>query len=57
MWDETHNQWAQYAFDPNEKPQGRGRSREWTAVGTSELDVVRDMAYCLSELKAGRWPK
>ena len=54
MWDETHQPWAMYTIDPSEKPKGRGPSREWTAVGVSELDVVRDMALCLGELKAAR---
>ena len=41
------------------------RRRPWSAsghgsgltVGQSELDCVQDMARCLGELKAGRWPK
>ena len=46
-----------YAFDPSEKPVVGKRSREWTAVGQTELHCVQEMAYCLGELKAGRWPK
>lgn len=33
--------WEQYAWDPAERPQVGVRSREWTAVGQSELDVER----------------
>ena len=51
------NEWSQYAFDPSETPIVGKRSREWTAVGQTELHCVQTMAYCLAELKAGRWPK
>ena len=33
-------QWHQYAFDPSERPRVGLRSREWTAIGSSELEVV-----------------
>ena len=46
-----------YAFDPSGKAVEGGRERQWIAVGQTELDCVRDMACCLSELKTGRWPK
>ena len=55
--EERYGQWSMYAFDPSEKPVVGKRSREWTAVGPSELHCVREMARCLGELKAGRWPK
>ena len=45
-----------YAFDPSETPDVGKRSREWTAVGPTELDCVRTMARCLAELKEGRYP-
>ncbi len=50
-------EWSMYAFDPSEKPIVGKRSREWTAVGQTELHCVQEMADCLAELKAGRWPK
>ncbi|MDQ3600247.1 MAG: hypothetical protein M3408_03130 [Actinomycetota bacterium] len=50
-------QWVMYAFDPSERPVVGLRSREWTAVGSSELEVVREMARCLRELGRGRPPK
>jgi len=31
--------------------------REWIAVGQTQLRCVQKMAYCLGELKDGRWPK
>ena len=31
------------------------RSREWTAVGASELDVVREMAQCLGLIREGEF--
>ena len=56
-FEERYDQWSQYAFDPSETPVVGKRSREWTAVGTTELDCVQTMAYCLRELSAGRWPR
>ena len=49
--------WEQYAFDPKERPKVGKRSREWTAIGPTEVECVRETAYCLRELAAGRWPK
>ncbi|CAN5425715.1 hypothetical protein BH20CHL6_BH20CHL6_10300 [soil metagenome] len=46
----------QYAFDPSERPVVGLRSREWTAIGSSELEVVRGMARCLREIREGRAP-
>ena len=56
-YEERHHQWSMYAFDPSEKPVVGKRSREWTAVGQTELHCVQEMARCLGELKAGRWPR
>ena len=56
-FDDRQNHWEQYAFDASEKPIVGKRSREWTAVGPTELECVRTMARCLGELKAGRWPR
>ena len=50
-------QWHQYAFDPSERPVVGLRSREWTAVGSSELEVVVEMARCLREIGAGCVPQ
>jgi hypothetical protein len=39
---ERLNQWQQYAFDTNDRARpGKPRTREWTAVGTSELHVLQ----------------
>ena len=46
-----------YAFDPNERPRVGLRSRESTALGDSEEDVVREMARCLRAITAGRAPR
>ena len=40
-------QWEQYAFDTTEKAHIGRRSREWTAVGQTEVECVREMARCL----------
>ncbi len=44
--DERH-EWTQYAFDSFEQPNIGLRSREWTAVGATELECLREMARCL----------
>lgn len=49
--------WSMYAFDQTERPKVGRRQREWTAVGPTEEQVIRTMAYCLRELAAGRVPK
>ncbi len=48
--------WEQYAFDTRERHKAGRRSREWTAVAQSELDVVREMARCLRLIGEGRVP-
>ena len=50
-------QWAPYAYDTTERVKIGRRSREWTAVGPTEVDAVREMARCLREIGAGRAPK
>ncbi len=54
---DERRQWHQYAFDPSERPVVGLRSREWTAIGSTELEVVREMARCLRELRQRRVPK
>ncbi len=54
-----HNErrlWVQYAFDPSERPRVGLRSRERTAVGPTELEVVVEMARCLRAMGEGRAP-
>lgn len=50
-------QWAIYAFDTAEKAHIGRRSREWTAVGLTELDVLIEMGNCLEAIRAGRVPR
>ncbi len=54
---DERRQWIMYAFDPSERPRFGLRSREWTAVGPSEVEVVREMGRCLGEIKEGRAPR
>ena len=54
---DRYRQWTMYAFDPSERPVVGKRSRESTAMGQSELHCLKVMARCLSEIRAGRWPK
>jgi len=56
-YDERHREWVQYAFDPLERAVVGLRSREWTAVAQSEVEVVREMAPCLREIREGRVPE
>ncbi len=46
-----------YVYDPSERPKVGLRSREWTAVATSEEGVVSEMARCLREISEGRVAK
>jgi hypothetical protein len=45
-----------YAFDTREKAEIGRRSREWTAVGQTEVEYVSEMARCLREIIEGRVP-
>jgi hypothetical protein len=46
----------QYAFDSFEVPKVGVRSKEWTAIGATEVECLVEMARCLRELDAGRVP-
>ena len=41
MYHEDRRDWEQYGFDTRERPKAGHRSREWTAVAQTELDLVR----------------
>jgi hypothetical protein len=50
--------WEQYAYVPAESRRGVGhRAQEWTAVGQTELEVIREMARCLRLIREGRVPR
>jgi hypothetical protein len=51
------DEWLLCAFDPSERAVVGVRSREWTAVASSEVGVVQEMARCLAELREGRTPR
>ena len=53
---DERREWMMYAFDPIERAEVGVRSREWTAVGATETDVLREMARCLREIGEGRVP-
>jgi hypothetical protein len=53
--DERH-EWTQYTFLQRERPSVGVRSREWTAVGATEVECLLEMARCLREISAGRVP-
>ena len=58
MYHEEHrHERTMYAFDTRERPKAGHRSREWTAVAGSELEVVREMARCLRLISQGRVPE
>ncbi len=46
-----------YAFDTTERAAIARRSREWTAVGQTEAECVREMARCLREIGEWRVPR
>jgi len=54
---DERDSWEQYAYDPSEQPKAGKRSREWIAIGPTEVACVREMARCLCELGEGRWPR
>lgn len=56
MYHDDRREWQLYAFDPLERPRVGHRSREWLAVGASELEVLREMARCLRLIREGRTP-
>ncbi len=48
-------QWVMYAFDPSERPSAGLRSREWTAVGATDVEAVAKMrAAFRSSWREGR---
>ena len=49
--------WEQYAFDQSERAQVGVRSRQWTAVAQTELEVVCELARCLRLIRDGRVPE
>ena len=53
--DERH-EWTMYASDQRERAVNGARSREWTAIGATEVECLLEMAKCLRELGAGRVP-
>jgi hypothetical protein len=57
--DNRPGEWTMYAFDTRERSRrGLGhRTQEWIATSTTEAGVVREMARCLREIAAGRWPE
>lgn len=54
---DERNEWLLHAFDPSERAVVGVRSREWTAVASTDEGVVLEMARCLREIAAGRAPK
>ena len=49
-------EWTHYAFDPREVAKVGVRSKEWTAIGVTEFNVLVAMARCLQEISDGRVP-
>ena len=55
-YEEGRKRWEQCAFDPSERAHAGARSREWTAVGPTELEVIHEQARCLRLIREGRVP-
>ena len=51
--DERH-EWTMYGWDRKEVAKVGVRSKEWTAIGATEVAFLREMACCLREIGAGR---
>jgi hypothetical protein len=51
------DEWLLYAFDPAERAEVGVRSREWTAVASTEVGVVGEMTRCLRAIADGLPPK
>jgi hypothetical protein len=49
--------WQLCAFDQSEHVKVGHRLRGWTAQHPTQIGVLRQMAYCLVEIAAGRVPK
>jgi len=56
LYDVRRRRWQQFAYENTKRaPVGR-RSREWTVVGQTEEECVREMARCLHAISEGREP-
>lgn len=50
-------EWVLFAYDPRTARRGVvPHAREWTATAPTEVECVQEMARCLREIAAGRWP-
>jgi hypothetical protein len=56
-YDERCEVWEQYPYDPQERAQDSVRTREWTAVAPTELEVIRELARCLRLIREVRVPE
>ncbi len=55
--EEHRHEWTMCAFDTRERAKAGRRSREWTAVAVSELEVARKMARSLRIIGERDQPK
>ena len=56
FYHEGRKVWEQHAFDPSEQARAGVRSREWTAVAPTELEVIGELARCLRLIREGLVP-
>ena len=56
-YDEWRMVWEQHAFDPSERAKAGVRSREWTSVAATELEVIRGLMRYLRVIREGRVPE
>jgi hypothetical protein len=55
---ERYNHWVQFAYDTTDRGRpGKPRTRQWTALGETEVECVREMGRCLRIIGQGAWPK
>jgi hypothetical protein len=51
-------EWHLFAYDPRSARRGVvPHAREWTAIATTEVGCVLELARCFREIVAERWPK
>jgi hypothetical protein len=56
-YDTVRHEWQMNACELAEPVSAGQLAWAWTAVARSQAGVLREMARCLEEISAGRWPK
>jgi hypothetical protein len=55
---ERYDRFEQFAFDTTDRGRpGKPHTREWTAVGQTDVECLEAIVRCLREISEGRWPR